>query len=151
MLDVILDSLYSKDVDLVRGDLIKLLGSHDHKNYRNYDTYVFDGCKILDLYDDNIPPEFTVINHNVQLYYWNCISDVMWFDHSIVKEQCIKNMGSFDNTSLCTTFIYNDIEYLVIYESDSFMKFRELLEKDKLKFSCDESDSYNGILVLIDK
>lgn len=124
ILDVILDSLYSKNVDLIRGDLLDLFES----------TYVFDGCKIVDLYDDNIiPSQFTVINNNVPLHYWSSISDVMWFDHSTVKEQCIKNIDLAHIGILTTTFIYNNIEYLVIYETDDFADFQNLLQKDILK------------------
>lgn len=150
ILDVILDSLYSKNTDLIRGDLIELVERHDHKNYRNHNIYVFDGCEIVDLYDDNIiPSEFTVINNNVPLYYWNRISEVMWFDHLSVKQQCIKNMKPLNSTTLCTTFIVNDTEYLITYEDNSFMKFRKLLGENILKFSRDESDNLNNILVLI--
>jgi len=75
MLNDILDLLLKLDIDLVRGDLISN-GLNESKFNRNCDgLYIFDGSNIIPLYDEldnqGLPEEFTVLNNNIDLYYWD--------------------------------------------------------------------------------
>jgi len=74
-LNDILDLLLKLDIDLIRGDLISN-GLDENKFNRNCDGLcVFDGSNIIPLYDEidyqGLPEEFTVLNNNVNLYYWD--------------------------------------------------------------------------------
>lgn len=93
---------------------------------------------------DPIPKTFRVIENNVPIKYWDVkveeygkLSNYIWFDHNLFKEQCLMNIksGPILNYSkmLYTTFIYDDNEYTITctdyYNID---KFKELLSSDDL-------------------
>lgn len=58
-------------MDLVKGDLLRA----DMKSRGNEGTYIFDGCKIINLdyslnYHGDLPQQFNVITNNVPIKYW---------------------------------------------------------------------------------
>lgn len=74
ILNDILDLLLKLNIDLVRGDLL-YNGLDKNKFLHNYDDIcIFDGINIISLYDEvddqGLPSEFTVLNNNINLYYW---------------------------------------------------------------------------------
>ena len=129
--------LNDHDVDLVKGDII-IFGDKPH--YRNVGKCIFDGSKLIDLdFDINgydyvgLPKIFRIIEDKVPIKYWenndehvgidhNCI---VWFNHNLVKNQCLKNVkyglknvkyGLINDVyAVFTTFTYDDIEYMIIY------------------------------------
>jgi len=118
----ILEKLYDSNYNLVRGDLICFEGLN---SYRNDGVYIFNGNKIVELsyeIDDygHLPEEFTVINNNVPIRYWQYNEDhkgishnnLVWFDHKLVKQQCIDNIIDV-NDELFTTFKYNNKIYKI--------------------------------------
>lgn len=132
-----LDKLYELEYDLVRGDLICFKGL-DHTT--NDGTFIFDGCglRVLDRrydVDGSIPKEFTIINNNVPVNYWNhetkynipklsaiiinrgIMGNIHWFDHSSVRDQCIDNI---DYDYMCTYFAMNDKKYSIFCESNKY-------------------------------
>jgi len=124
MLNNILDKLYKLNIDLVRGDLIYFKYSG---KYSNQKSYIFDGCNIVSLeyeYDNDgtLPEEFTIINNGVPINYWSnnggvLNNDIVWFDHTTVKDQLFNNIKCMDNT-LETKFIYENISYCISYMID---------------------------------
>ena len=165
-LDHLLNELYDLGYNFVRGDLIAVNGFN---NYRNEGLYIFNGCKILKLdteIDDygSLPDEFTIINNGVPVNYWYNIgieeytkgishNNIVYFDHSSVKDQCLKNILSYDG-ELSTYFIYNENIYTILasrYEYDdesniSLSEFINILESgEKLIFdtSYEFGDSLN--------
>lgn len=118
--NLVLDELYNTGVNLVRGDLILY-----EKNSNNNGVYIFDGLNIIELdykvkTDGFLPDEFTVINDNVPINYWNVgikNSQEFWFDHKLVKKQCIDNIKYINMNNIdyvFTNFNYNDINYSII-------------------------------------
>lgn len=96
---------------IVRGDLVY---------FSNIMTvvaiYIFDGHNIIKLDDRTLPRKFKIINNNVPLDYWeHCfIDDMMWFDCSSVRQQCIDNIRIRDNL-ISTSFQYNKNKYEIEY------------------------------------
>ena len=116
-LDIILNTLYELNYDLIRGDLLYLDGIDNKGN-----MCIFDGCELVDLKDycTRLPLEYTNINNNVHLRYW----DVLWdgpgynlginFNHTSIKHEMIDNIKVDDN-ELLTTFTFNNVEYTIVY------------------------------------
>lgn len=136
-LDIELDKLYAKNIDLVRGDLITFwLEGNDQK------LCIFDGCKIINLTSDRkyliLPEEFNTITNNVPLDYWKndefylgfrgygCL-DVVWLNISQIKEELLVNV-----TGHATKFTHNNIEYKLHFESyenlDVLIKHNDILK-----------------------
>ena len=160
MLDAMLDKLYELNFDLVRGDLICFEGLDAD---RNEGIYIFDGCKIMDLdheIDDYgaLPSEFTVINNGVPIDYWHNIdpynahnegdyikginhNNIVWFDAKSVKNQLINNISySNESNGPSTTFMYNNINYIMDIEKFSLEVFTKILSSDdKLLFDNEEN------------
>ena len=130
-LNIILDRLNQLNYDLVRGDLIC---TESLDNYRNSGVYIFDGCKIIDLDRETIddygalPPEFHVINDGVPITYWINFgneyytkgvdhNNIVWFDSSPVKDQLMNNI-KIEGDELYTTFIFNNVEYKILYSDE---------------------------------
>lgn len=120
--NLVLDELYGTEVDLVRGDTIFL---EDHYHKHNNGAYIFDGLNMIELdykikEDGFLPEEFTVINNNVPLNYWD-YSELrycgeFWFNHKLVKRQCIDNLNyiTLNNTDyVFTTFNHNNSHYVI--------------------------------------
>ena len=151
--DLILDKLYKLNFDLVRGDLICFEGLDVD---RNEGIYIFDGCKIIDLdheIDDYgaLPSEFTVINNAVPFDYWQDRNeskyienesirgidhnDIVWFDARSVKDQLIENIQpnlAIGHGRLFTTFIYDDVTYIIDSGFENYDEFSEEKFKNKL-------------------
>jgi hypothetical protein len=95
ILNNILDLLLKLNIDLVRGDLIY----YDRNKFIHDDICIFDGIKIISLYnevdDQGLPPEFTVLNNNINLYYWESKYD--------------KNSGRFEGRISYDSLVWLDI------------------------------------------
>ena len=169
ILDKLLDKMCNFNFDLIKGDLIAISGFDD---YRNDGIYIFDGCQIIGLdykIDDygSLPNEFTVINNGVPVNYWYDIgneeytkgishNNIVYFDHSSVKDQCLANISDSDG-HLKTHFKYDDKVYTIValteYDSDQSIfrsKFVRAIENnDKLIFNTEVCEiSNNNILEL---
>lgn len=155
------------NINLKKGDLIVIEFAD------GYDIeLIFNGHKLIDLYyDENIlgsmlPKDFKVIESEFPIHYWDkCYNDdceyrkylesdyfhynnIVWFNHNLVKEQCLANIKQF-NGVLSTTFEFNDLDYTIYldmeYRSDEYSEenideenlniFKELLSKDDIVFS----------------
>lgn len=160
ILNDILDLLLKLDINLVRGDLI-YDGLDKNKFLHNYDDMcVFDGSKIISLYDglydQGLPSEFTVLNNNINLYYWesrydennNCLSrgipndSLVWLDITEdIRTQLINNI-SYDGCSyfeqyeqygaddiFYSKFCINDKHYYIISEVHRNNVYEEYFQK----------------------
>lgn len=97
------------NIDLVKGDLFKI----DAIN-----SYIFDGnTLIMNNYDFD---EFHVIENNVPIYYWKDYSSIAYFNHNLVKDQCISNIKYEllinNKYGIFTSFIYDKTKYNIIYD-----------------------------------
>ncbi len=144
----ILMILNDSDIDLRRGDLIS---THAEHGYRNQEISIYDGVNIVNLcydYDDYgcVPEQFKVIQE-FPINYWKDdwkISDVrkrgidhnniVWFDHNIVKDQCIKNIThkivNDGKYGAITQFTYNDKIYYIVLDEDGEDAYEEFLENN---------------------
>jgi len=148
--NLILDELYGTDVNLVRGDMIFL----DERS--NTGIYIFDGLNMIELdykinNDGFLPDEFTVINNNVPIDYWNkSIGNYQqfWFDHQLVKKQCIDNISCIkmdDVDYVFTNFNYNDINYSIVdYCKNEVIESK--LNRFLLLFTSDNKLLLNNII-----
>lgn len=133
---IVLIELYQLDIDLVYGDLIC---------FNDIAIYVFDGYKIIsiDLEDELLPCDFTVINNNVPIKYWsfqvdfldymhhgeppinasletqrriyNPDGDFVWFDPTPVQKSLLDNIAYNDKSEdYYTTFRLNNTNYKII-------------------------------------
>ena len=75
-------------------------------------------------YADNeygaLPREFHVIENDVPIRYWhNYCLNLVWFNHNLVKDQCLANIKygliGIDKYAIFTTFIYNMKIYKIFY------------------------------------
>lgn len=133
-----LNGLIEDNCDLVRGDLICFCGFL-HR-YIHAGIFIFDGYKIIPLghevseYGD-LPNEFTVINDNVPINYWNNDNEkgieakLIWFDHKSVKNQCMDNIKC-ENNEVYTEFVFDGKSYKIICRGhhDLQYKIEELIE-----------------------
>lgn len=135
----VLDKIIMTNNDLIRGDVIKF---HDDISCSDLNTMIFDGCNIISLSHVAIPNEFTIINDNVPIAYWEILGNRMnWFNHISVKQQCIDNIKQENKyiDEICTEFTLNDKSYKIICRHGIgypvLMKgFKEkLLSNDKLQ------------------
>jgi len=141
--------LYLRNIlaDLKWGDLIVF---RELSGYRNSGVFIFNGTDIVPLnytIDDygSLPKEFHVIQDGVPIMYWKPQeakkvigiehNSFVWFDHKLVRDQCIKNIkygmlySYHSQYDIYTTFEYKTQgEYRIIfdYEQDD-----EDEEKDK--------------------
>src|SRR5205823_5946734 len=113
---------YDNDIHIIRGDLI----TFDQCN----NIAIFDGCQIINLdynveSDGSLPDEFQVIVNKVPILYWRKIDDmlmtkafrygIIWFDHNLVKNQCLANIKRATNDLIFTSFLYEGVTYRMIY------------------------------------
>lgn len=144
-LDDILDLLLKLDIDLIRGDLI-YNGLDESKFNRNCEGLcIFDGSNIIPLYDDEVddqglPSEFTVLNNNINLYYWegrydrndNCLdrgipnTSLVWLEITEdIRSQLINNI-SCDGASFFSEYepyygtTYGTIFYTKFYINNEY-------------------------------
>lgn len=134
--------LYDNNCNMVRGDIIHMSNMINHDPF-----YIFDGFKLIRLIpltskEENyiLPGEFTIINDDIPINYWDLVENkifrerkspyyeyllyiLLWFDHSKIKEQCIRNINDD-----FTTFIYNNITYKIKNDGDLI----KLLDDNKL-------------------
>jgi len=146
ILYLILKLLLESDIDLIRGDIIcnELIIFKSN----NYDGIcIFDGSEIIPLYNDidnnGLPSEFTILNNNVNIYYWEskynevgqCIirgisyESFVWLDLTEdIKSQLISNINYngrddldckkydfyIDCIIFCTKFYINNECYNII-------------------------------------
>jgi hypothetical protein len=139
--DAMLRYLGSIEADLRRGDVIRMYG----QDYRNEGVLMFDGQKLIELAHDHddyghLPQEFRVIEGGVPLHYWDDDEDdedadhkrgiahnrVVWFNHALVREQCLTNLKygemfesvtvGLTNYGIYTMFTYSGREYRIIFE-----------------------------------
>jgi len=141
-----LDSL---NIDIVKGDLVKF-DSSDLVEFTSTDFMcIFNGQKFLHLnYHDSdfgvLPREFHVIENSVPIKYWDRdISDRVWFNYNLVKDQCLANIKYelIDaEYGIFTTFSYNIKIYKIIY---IYMNNVENINDDTYEFLCErEKDEY---------
>lgn len=151
VLDKILNQLYERNYELIRGDLINF-----DKLYS--EIFIFDGCDIIigtKIYGGGhyfIPEEFTVVNNNIPIEYWDYNKKTennitiksglrfnrhIWFNHSSVKQQCIDNICYDDIQYVSYTwFIYNDTYYVIALNNQSYdhklKQFKNVLSNEKV-------------------
>jgi len=138
--------VYDNDMDLVRGDLYLITGPCEKRYVRydsNYKLAIFDGLKLIGMENDGnriintlLPREFCVIENNVPIKYW--VNDQLqkwaifniysvWFDHSLVKDQCLNNIKYdilFDSSTkygVYTCFKYNNNDYYIICDYSDYV------------------------------
>lgn len=173
--------LKNNKVDLVKGDIIVY---NSFAGYRNEGVEIFDGDHIIPLAYDldeygSLPKNFHVIEHNVPIKYWfmninnsDVIgidnNNIVWFDHSLVRDECIRNIKYELVTSkwtIYTTFIFNNTQYTIIladyiddnkyddYNSDTYelglndrndciQRFTKLLQQNEIVFE-NESEFFD--------
>lgn len=179
-LELMLYKLCELNCDLIRGDLFYFDLTFDDQK-----VYIFNGYKMILINNINdhgfsygiLPREFLVINDKLPKLYWehktnfadssgkiitvNHIieSFIYYFDHNIVKNQCLDNIKCDDE--IYTNFVLNDELYRIEYYDDYYdgfenpkdvdtqiREFKEiLLNSDYIKFSYD-FDIENNILNL---
>lgn len=131
-LDLELDKLYAKNINLVRGDLITFWLEDNH-----HILYIFDGCKIINLTRHKqylfLPAEFNTITNSVPLNYWendefycgfrgnNYDNDriylnVVWLDISQIKDELLCNIRVKFGWYV-SKFTSNNIEYKLRFGS----------------------------------
>ena len=151
-------------LNLKKGDIVVI---HFDDNYYSIIELIFNGDRLINLYYDKdisggiLPKDFKVIQSEFPINYWDkCLNDdgtyreyfdddyfhyynIVWFNHNLVKEQCLANIKQIDG-ELSTTFKFNDIIYTIYldmeYRSDEYSgenvdkedlnKFKQLLSKD---------------------
>lgn len=132
--------LKMSSADLIFGDLIVF---ESVSGYRNEGVAIFDGNKIVRLYYDvddygSLPKKFQVIKDDVPIDYWKDLdnqrgikhNDIVWFDHKIVRDQCLKNLKYQKNSDnkyvIHTYFIYNSKTYYIIFEYVDFLQENDI-------------------------
>src|SRR5579862_9825952 len=148
--------IYANVSDIIKGDIVRI-----DSLYNQPIAFIFDGMKLVDLlyylrpfsrkFVRLLPTDFCVIENNVPLNYWgrNIVSNI-WFNHVLVRQQCLDNMTFTEYNKLCTTFTFNELTYSIYYEKDYILndknrleKFKqEILSDTKIMFSCNTSDAY---------
>ena len=138
----------NSNIDLRRGDLISTQSKH---GYRNEGIAIYDGVNIVNLcydFDDYgcVPQQFKVIQE-FPINYWKDdykILDVtkrgidhnsiVWFDHNIVKDQCINNVTyriiNDGKYGAVTEFNYNNKVYYIVLDHDGEDGYEEFLENN---------------------
>lgn len=99
------------DEDLVKNDMIICDAM----------KYLFDGDKIICIYDRfreiNCP---RVIQNDIPMLYYEHVTMYVYFDHSLVKDQCIINIQyglmTKDKYGIFTTFVYNNNKYKIVFD-----------------------------------
>ena len=110
--EVILRYLDYIDADLVKGDII-------NKSGRQCENFFFDGNEIINIniISCKLPP---VIENDIPLLYYENNTDNVYFDHSLVKDQCVTNIRyeliNDNKYGVYTTFIYNECSYKIIFD-----------------------------------
>ena len=126
------------NINLKRGDIVIV---HFDDDYDSIIELIFDGYKLIHLYYDKdisgsiLPKEFKVIESDFPINYWDkCFNDdceyreyfdcdyfhyhnIVWFNHNLVKEQCLSNIKQIDG-ELSTTFKFNDIVYTIYLDME---------------------------------
>lgn len=110
--------IYELNYNLIRGDLIHLVGI--------INIYlIFDGCNIIDLVKreddfDIIPEEFTVINNNIPINYFNYIYNKhIWVNSLSIQDQLINNIYyNKEEDIIYTKFNFNNIIYKIEFKYD---------------------------------
>lgn len=153
LFDRTLNRLKAIKADLVRGDLILYPG---HRRFTCHGLKIYDGHKIIDFdyrYEECgcLPSKFKIINDNVPIHYWYQnrkldnigwsldigprgvhLNDLVWFDHSAVKQQCIDNIVN-KKGKIRTTFVYNNQKYILdYYELNNVERFKYCLNRERL-------------------
>lgn len=137
-----------QNINLLRGDMVVVNFEDD-----TIIELIFDGVKLINLcYDISewpcLPKEFKVIQTGLPINYWlKCYNDnleykeddaekwfnydaIVWFDHSLVKDQCLANV-KLEEGVIDTTFIFNDVKYTIYLDS---------METGNENSECDDSD-----------
>lgn len=112
-----------EDLDLIKGDIIKF----------NCEKFIFDGEKLLNLpqkyNEDYLPSDFHVIEDNVPINYWTGVINnvIVWFDHTLVSEQCINHITYTPNEygifQMKTYFNYNGMEYTIYFNVPDYNRY----------------------------
>lgn len=148
----ILNNIRDKGINLMNGDVVVVLFGDE---WNTFVELIFDGIELIDflyVYKDRVailPKSFKVIQSDFPINYWDkCHNDeliykensfrghegfnsksVVWFDHKLVKDQCLSNI-KFTEDEILTTFEYNNITYTIYLD----------WELSNLKENCDEDD-----------
>lgn len=150
ILDKVLNKMLELKIDLVRGDLI----CNGLNEYRNDGVCIFNGEKIIPLnyeIDDygSLPSEFTVINDNVPIRYWEDSEKYKGIDHNChiwfdidddIRKQLVENIDIDKYCTIYTTFILNNKKYYIIdvyCDDDSSFEYT-LKKKSKLLLNYNE-------------
>lgn len=89
-------------------------------------TCVYDGEEILVMNSDHgdlstslLPSTFRIIEEGVPINYWSQLADLFWFNHTLVADECIKNIvcGVVSNGlhGIYTTFTYKTNTYRIVF------------------------------------
>jgi hypothetical protein len=161
---LIFQHLRDNNINIVRGDLIRL---GDYK-YRNAGLFIYDGVRFMDLDHEHdgygaLPLSFHVIENGVPINYWReddegcgiSHNEMVWFNMSLVEDQWKANIGwkQTENgiPACCTYFEYNNITYLIIYDTDDHELKEETVDKlykllsqpDPISFSTSTTSKYD--------
>jgi hypothetical protein len=150
--NMLLNELYDKNYDLVRGDRFCTNDSNE-----NYLDLVFDGHKISDTHNRELN-----VGNGIPIDYWfreNIIYyPTIWLnDDKYIKDQCLSNIKK-DGIRISTTFNYDDELYKIVgynmdvYYSITAKNFKLIFSStDMIKLRCIKSyKKYNGMKLEID-
>lgn len=132
----------------MKGDILALDDYYKTGPYQEV-RVIFDGERLVPLnYNNNdllLPSIFRVIENNIPVNYWDIklnsclhnlkISPLIWFDHTIVRQQCLNcsfNVSN-DTKSYIFSFTCDDIEYRIITDNSEYFK-KQLLNDEPIKF-----------------
>lgn len=122
-------------------------------------TWIFGNCELFKFRD--MPNIFRVLESDIPVDYWynlpkdnKILLDTnknVWFDHNLVKNQCLENSKdgpilNWHNNKIHTTFNLRGIEYVIVYGAWKFgawqtdiNSFTEILSQDNLiKFKLND-------------
>jgi hypothetical protein len=129
---------YLQNEDLVFGDLVEYefaFGESDNR-YRNDGLVIYDGEKLVNLYDNldeygSLHIIFQVIKNNVPLDYWDAIdhNSYVWFDVSPVYQELINNITQ-EGEIVFSHFYYDGKKYFIkMIEDANREDFEKCLSK----------------------
>lgn len=141
---------YNDEIDLVKGNVFWFDEYSPTGSWQGI-AAIFDGERMIAFLPDDtyltLPSSLHVIENNIPIDYWDIqinnhwkqhkIDCVVWFDHNLVKQQCLDNIKACK--ILSTSFMFNENQYQIIvdlnYKNDDIKLFME-------KLTCDASINF---------
>jgi hypothetical protein len=150
--EFIAQKIIQLNINLKKGDIVVI-----HFDYCYDLELIFNGDKLIHLYYNKdisggmLPKDFKVIESEFPINYWDkCYNDdceyrkylndsfhynnIVWFNHNLVKEQCLANIHQYDGI-LSTKFKFNNLTYTIYldmeYRSDEYSE--EHIDEENLK------------------